>query len=125
MLYNIRALWFLELYCLISNLIHVAVVLQRSIDDWEEEFVIMFHVFQFQVFHDDGLGAVVICGDFHRATLGDIACLGLESPEVAIESNVHAWEFGQIRCEQVSKLVFTLQGFVAKITDDEETLAIG
>ena len=50
-------------YSLQTQLIHVAVVLQRAVDDGEEELVVVFNVLQLQVLHDDGLGAVVVGGN--------------------------------------------------------------
>ena len=100
-------------------------VLQQTVKDGEEELVVVFNILQFEVLHGDSFGAVVVGDDFQGAALGDIACLRLEGPEVAVEGNMYAGEHRQIRCADVAEVVLAVNELSAKVTDDEEALAVG
>ena len=71
-------------------------VLQLAIEDGEEELAVVFNVFEFEVFHRDGLGAVFIGDDFQGAILCNVTRLRLEGPEIAVKGNMYTGEFGQI-----------------------------
>ena len=77
-----------------AQLIHIAVILERAVEDGEEELAVVFHILQFEVFHNDGFGAVVVADNFESTALGNVACLRLESPKVAVQSDVYTWEDG-------------------------------
>ena len=108
-----------------AQLIHIAVILQRAIEDGEEKLTVVFHVLQLEVLHGNGLSAVVIGDDPQSATLSDIACLRLEGPEVAVESHVDAGEDRQIRRADVAEVILAIDNLSAKVADDEEALAVG
>ena len=108
-----------------TQLIHIAGVLQRAIEDGEEKLAVVLHVLQLEVLHGDGLGAVVVGDHPQGATLGDIARLGLEGPEVTIEGHVYARESGHPRRADVTEVIFTVDELAAQVADDIETLAVG
>ena len=94
-------------------------ILQRSVKEGPEEFVVVLDVLQLEVLHDDGFGAVVVGDDAQRAALGHIARLGLHGPEVGIQSHVDARQRGQVRRNELAQWVFAIDGLVADEADDE------
>ena len=100
-------------------------ILQRARDVGEEYAVGVFHVREDEVLQIDGLGAVVVGGDPQSAALGHIARLGLEGPEVGVEGDMDTRQGGQIRRADIAELVLAYKRCVARIADDEETLAVG
>lgn len=91
-----------------AQFIHVAMILQRAIEDGEEELAVMFNILQLQVFHGNGLSAIVVGDDFQGAFFGNVTRLGLEGPEVGIEGDMHAREFGQIRRTEIAEAILSI-----------------
>ena len=108
-----------------SDLVHIAVVLQFGVKDGEEELVVVLKVLQLEVLHGDGLGAVGVGDDLQGAALGHIAGLGRHGPEVVFGGDMDAGEEGQIRRDEIAKLELAVGGFAIDIADDEGTLVVG
>ena len=106
------------------NFEHHALIVEFGIKDGEEELAVVFHILQFEILHGDGFGAVFIGSHSQFAAFCDITCLGLEVPEVTIESDVDTWEGWQIRCADVAEVVLAVNDLSAEVADDEETFAV-